>query len=1142
MKVNNNLRKISYSLLTMTIFFLLTSNAYSQDQNYKRTIQYLSSSFPTSTVITTQYFDGLGRPIQTNIKGITPNGYDLVTQVQYDVMSNKTKDWLSLPVPGNEGDFIEPTSFIGNIVSNYSDSRPFNETIYESSPLNRPIRVFGAGNDWSVNNKSRKIDYQIDNGSVAYFYVNEQMQLAKGGYYAANMLFKTVSTDEDGKTSTEYKDKLGRVIMTRNSQNVDTYYVYNDLGQLMYVLPPIATDNINGTIGVGIIADSHTQLKLFGYLYKYDERGNCIFKRLPGCEPILMVYDKADRLVMSQDGEQRKSHEWSFIEYDVLGRVVQSGTTTVVISNEAELNALRESTSTILNVNNFNGAGYNTTSLGSNPIVLIENYYDNYQFINMSAYSSFSTRLSYSEVSGFDNQYIHPTTPAISAKGMLTGTMVRMLDNSAIEVTAMYYDDRGRVVQSRANNRLNGYDYDLYHYSFTGQVLNHRHVHKTSLIASELIENYRFVYDHADRLRFTFHKLNTRAEVKLSELVYDELGRVSQKILHSGGETIDYTYNIRNWTKSITSNRFSQTLYYQDALDGKPVYYNGNISAIKWGTGATQDKKYYFSYDGLNRMTYAAYSPDNIFDEKVDQYDKHGNILSLKRSGWVQDWSNEEPILGYVDYMTMTYNGNQLKNADDMVEEIFNQSPNDFYNVWDENIETEYLYDANGNQYADLNKGIAWIKYNLLNLPEKIQFQNGEKTEYLYDASGVKRQGKWAYGTANPIIPLGNVSQEVNNVTVYRTIEYCGNYIYEQGNIKRILTTEGYITTAGYIPMNFISQWRYNYSLRDYQGNTRQTLYGNMLSGSQNVLFASGSTVDYDPFGMEMTTPECYYTSGTNPYLYNGKEIDRMHGLNQYDYGARWRDGALPPWTTVDPLAEKYYSISPYAYCANNPVLFVDPDGRDWIVTNDTYKFEWRDGINANSMLPEGYSYVGSQNNDILSYMGIKTSYSDANTNTIGQVASDAELGKFAVSHAVNVKEKTSIDISTNVSINDNNKSEVNSKGRTFNGIDITVTNISSNSGVNGVLTSISTLTVQYGNEKANFVLKNPSYISLHKKGTSVTEGTAFVPAHILSPSSSFTVQVKGDWSVYNSGQRTPVVAHALLPVPISFSHKWNIK
>ncbi len=70
--------------------------------------------------------------------------------------------------------------------------------------------------------------------------------------------------------------------------------------------------------------------------------------------------------------------------------------------------------------------------------------------------------------------------------------------------------------------------------------------------------------------------------------------------------------------------------------------------------------------------------------------------------------------------------------------------------------------------------------------------------------------------------------------------------------------------------------------------------------------------------------------SNTNQaYKYNGKELDRMHGLDWYDYGTRNYDAALPVWTTVDPLAEKYYNSSPYAYCANNPVSNIDPDGRE---------------------------------------------------------------------------------------------------------------------------------------------------------------------------------------------------------------------
>ncbi len=71
-------------------------------------------------------------------------------------------------------------------------------------------------------------------------------------------------------------------------------------------------------------------------------------------------------------------------------------------------------------------------------------------------------------------------------------------------------------------------------------------------------------------------------------------------------------------------------------------------------------------------------------------------------------------------------------------------------------------------------------------------------------------------------------------------------------------------------------------------------------------------------------------TSNTNQaYKYNGKELDRMHGLDWYDYGTRNYDAALPVWTTVDPLAEKYYNSSSYAYCANNPVNLIDPDGRE---------------------------------------------------------------------------------------------------------------------------------------------------------------------------------------------------------------------
>jgi RHS repeat-associated protein len=64
------------------------------------------------------------------------------------------------------------------------------------------------------------------------------------------------------------------------------------------------------------------------------------------------------------------------------------------------------------------------------------------------------------------------------------------------------------------------------------------------------------------------------------------------------------------------------------------------------------------------------------------------------------------------------------------------------------------------------------------------------------------------------------------------------------------------------------------------------------------------------------------------PYKFGGKELDEMYGLNWYDFEARQYDGIVPRFTTMDPLAEKYYSVSPYAYCANNPVNAIDSDGK----------------------------------------------------------------------------------------------------------------------------------------------------------------------------------------------------------------------
>jgi RHS repeat-associated protein len=175
---------------------------------------------------------------------------------------------------------------------------------------------------------------------------------------------------------------------------------------------------------------------------------------------------------------------------------------------------------------------------------------------------------------------------------------------------------------------------------------------------------------------------------------------------------------------------------------------------------------------------------------------------------------------------------------------------------------------------------------------------------------------KWNpnYSTA----PVIGSAITVSVLTANKTTDYIGNMIYENGTLKRILIDGGYIEGGAYY-----------YYLTDHLGNNRL------------VANASGIPVQkthYYPFGMafaESQPPN--ETQVKQPYKYNGKELDQMHGLNQYDYAARYYDPAIARFTTIDPKAEKYYSISPYAYCANNPVRYTDPDGQE---ISFTYKWE----------------------------------------------------------------------------------------------------------------------------------------------------------------------------------------------------------
>ena len=136
--------------------------------------------------------------------------------------------------------------------------------------------------------------------------------------------------------------------------------------------------------------------------------------------------------------------------------------------------------------------------------------------------------------------------------------------------------------------------------------------------------------------------------------------------------------------------------------------------------------------------------------------------------------------------------------------------------------------------------------------------------------------------------------------------------------LEDVLVDGGFITAAG---------MRYHFFVTDHLGNVRVVVNDAGVVEQVNQFYPYGESADMGQGVLD---------SVDNPYKWSGKEWDEDQGA--YDFGARMYSAADARWTTMDPLSEKYYHISPYAYCAGDPVNLVDPEGRD------IYMFD-KDGI-----------------------------------------------------------------------------------------------------------------------------------------------------------------------------------------------------
>ena len=812
--------------------------------------------------------------------------------------------WLPAIIMGNNGNFTNVTDLKSSAITSYgNDSNPYSKTIYEASPLNRVLEQYGPGANWHSSNSSNKVSYLTNdatgNRSCMYFKIDGSglnASLVKSGLYAAGELYVTEKKNEIGNLSYEFKNSLEQTILIRqmnNNEAHDTYYVYDDFGNLNYVIPPILADKIikeNKSM-----ADNSLEVKQYAYLYKYDERNRCIRKRLPGCDWIYYVYDRTDRLIFTQDGESRKKHEWIYSIPDALGRIVQTGTCrNTDISNENYKDKL------VIGTYNVE-KGYSFSDfIPENRRYFMNNYYDNYDFL-----TDRNKELVYEDRPGYGKRY---NVNDYSAKGLLTGTYVNTIpagwEGALDEHSALYYDDRGRLIQSR-KSRMSGeaFDNEYLAYNFQGQPVKRLHEHLMTDI-NQTSELYSYEYDHAGRLIETRHKLNERNEVVIARNTYDELGRlISEQANGQEGLQTDYSYNIRSWTTNLNNSVYRESIEYNNI--GNVIYMNEYRHSKR--------PQYYWEvsmeYDDLSRMTSYADAGYGAAPTTFFEYDKHGNIIYIDRSGVTAEDSYDS-----CDELTITHSGNQVQSVVDATDCSETYYSYDFRNLTGVGTSASYEYDLNGAVTKDPYKG-ATIINNSLNLPQQITVNNNLASgsiTYVYLATGEKIMASSSVSlrrSLNPAEIAGGVSTMASTDRDEATF-YFGNIIYKttpegEPYLDKILIDNGYIKDG-----------EYYFYIKDHLGNNRATA------------FSTGSVKgmdDYFPYGMPVIDSKW----GKNPqaYRFGGKELERLMGLNLYDFQARWHDPALGRFMSVDPLCEKYYSISPYAYCANNPINAIDLRG-----------------------------------------------------------------------------------------------------------------------------------------------------------------------------------------------------------------------
>ncbi len=795
-------------------------------------------------LVSTQYMDGLGRPVQVVTKQTSPAKKDNVVPVWYDEYGRSPISYLPFTASTNDGRYKHNAFALDSAF--YKTHFPneqiiYSRTNYDGSPLNITRKTMAQGNSWG--GAGVGISFTSRANTVADSVVlwtipinSEDDEPVKYGVYSPGSLAVQEVTDERGIKAVQYVNNLGQTVLTKTQLAsspasghagwVCTYNVYDEAGNLRMVIPPKAVEALNtGAINWNIPTNGTINSNLC-FNYFYDARGRVTMKRVPGKGKTYIAYDLYDRPVMSQDPFLRQTNQWNFVLYDAQSRPTKTGLiTTSDIKDTVLARAARS-------------LAYPT--LAGSYTIHSENYYDDYTWVAGSG-TTLTSALETTNINSTNFTTAYNTSPnypqeIISSqriRGAVTGSRKLELKTSNYLFTLNIYDGNGRSIQTKQINQTGGKDVATVQYSFVGRVLRSHLAHqKNGTNAQSHTILTKSNYDHAGRLTNIIKSIDGKPDKTISQYIYNELGQVQSKLIGTAVETQIYTYNIRGWLQGINESYITNAADSNAAWFGEIMRYNtgfnnvqlnGNIAGVQWkAAGDNIARAYGFAYDNANRLQSANFSQQNTGStawtkDKTDYtsdgltYDINGNILTMRQRGLKIGSSTTIDSLTYL----YTANSNQLLKVTDGIAD--NSPMGDFKDTV--LAGNDYTYDINGNITKDNNRHMhttannAGAVFNFLDKADSIVIAGKTSTNYYYDAGGTL------------------LRKQINNYTgsgpVVKNYQYIAGFVYLNDTLQYAMTEEGKIrnsrkkmTTTG----AFYYAFEYEYYLKDHLGNVRTVL------------------------------------------------------------------------------------------------------------------------------------------------------------------------------------------------------------------------------------------------------------------------------------------------------------------------------